>query len=439
VGSLTATPDRRTDTRLSVRVSDDEFHYPTDAAGQVSDSNQFQTERNVLASLELGRRIADRLEVRLLATALLKDGALDDRADGPADTLGFYGYVSDYSSRRVGADLRANVTAWPGLVVTAGATLEEQRERTHGESLSEFGSFPDSLAADRTNGAGYLQLHAATPLGIVLTGGARLDRNERFGDFATYRAGVLYHMPTATRVRAAVGRGFKEPTFYEQYSTSPFALGNPELAPERVTSWEVGAEQPVNRWLTAGLTYFAQRFRDLIQYTGAVPAGEPNFANVAAANATGIEVEVGASPHRWFRLDAAYTWLRTEVTNAGFDSGPGATFRQGGRLLRRPVHRGSLVASYAAAGGALSVRALYVGRRDDLTYAAGTPQPVSLAAYVQIDAAADLPLLRTAGGGSISATVRIDNLLDHAYQEVTGFPAPGRVMLVGIRAGVGSQ
>ena len=44
------------------------------------------------------------------------------------------------------------------------------------------------------------------------------------------------------RFRASAGTGIKEPTFFENYATG-FTIGNPDLAPERSSSWEVGWEQ----------------------------------------------------------------------------------------------------------------------------------------------------------------------------------------------------
>ena len=47
----------------------------------------------------------------------------------------------------------------------------------------------------------------------------------------------------ATRLRASVGRGIKEPLFIQSYSPSPSFLGNPNLEPERSRGFDVGIEQ----------------------------------------------------------------------------------------------------------------------------------------------------------------------------------------------------
>ena len=92
-----------------------------------------------------------------------------------------------------------------------------------------------------------------------------------------------------------------------------------------------------------GIAYFDQQFRDMIQYTFAPPNPEdPNYFNIAAADARGLELEAIATSSIGLTLRAGYTYLHTEVTDAGFDEGAGASFVEGERLLRRPTHAFSL-------------------------------------------------------------------------------------------------
>src|SRR5205085_12308373 len=74
--------------------------------------------------------------------------------------------------------------------------------------------------------------------------GARNDRNDAFGNFETWRAGISWRpaMLAGTRLRATAGTAFREPTFTENYS-SGFTNGNPSLQPERTRSADAGIEQ----------------------------------------------------------------------------------------------------------------------------------------------------------------------------------------------------
>jgi outer membrane cobalamin receptor len=44
---------------------------------------------------------------------------------------------------------------------------------------------------------------------------------------------------------------------------------------------------------------------------------------------------------------------------------------------------------------------------------------------------------RPFSGHDLAFSVRADNLLDEAYSEIVNFPAAGRTVFIGVRAGVG--
>lgn len=433
-GSVRARPDDRTEATLSLRYADSEFHFPTDGAGNVVDQNARRLEERVTGSLEVGRFFAHRLEGRLLLTLNETDGGFDDPTDGPADTLGFYGFRSVQALHRRGADGRVLVHLGRSHVLTVGAQVEEQTERTSTESQSEFGAFMGSTDAARVNRGYYVQVQA--PLGsLSLTAGARLDDNETFGTFFTYRAGAVYAFPVGTRLWASVGKAFKEPTFVENFSDSPFARGNPALEPERTTSWEVGAEHAVaGGRARIGATYFSQRFRDLIDFTFTPPnPGDPNYFNVPAADARGVELHVEAVPIPPLRLTGSYTRLETNVVDAGFEAGPAAQFIAGQRLLRRPTTAYTVGASYRLLDRARLWSIVHrVGEREDVDFRVFTRQ--TLAGYTRVDVAAEVEPWRARRALRHAALlVRIDNLLDARYAEVLNFPAPGRAVTLGGR------
>jgi outer membrane cobalamin receptor len=76
-----------------------------------------------------------------------------------------------------------------------------------------------------------------------------------------------------------------------------------------------------------------------------------------------------------------------------------------------------------------------VGRRDDLDFGTFPTVRVVLPAYTRFDLWSEMSLWRAAGGSAVSLTLRVDNVAAARYAEVHGFPAPGRRVLVGVRAG----
>lgn len=440
-GSVGYRPDSHSDARLSLRYGDSEYHYPTDGSGLVVDHNAHQLQDRVTVALDAGRRFGRIVGARLsLAVDRLNSG-INDASDGPADTLGFFGYESESRILRRSADLRGNLYAARDAVITAGLNIERQDERTVGVSLSEFGPAGDSLIADRMNLGYYAQLQARPVNGAALVAGLRLDDNGAFGSFVTYRAGVSYRATSGTRLRGSVGRAFKEPTFLENYGNGPFAIGNPDLVPERSLSWEVGVEQGL--WdgrLELGGAYFAQRFRDMIQYTFATAnPGDPNYMNVAAADASGIELTFRAGIGAGLTLGADYTYLATAVTDAGFDSEPDDAFVVGERLLRRPTNHVSAFARYRFPGDRLllGLRIDHVGDRDDRDFSQFPTARVTLPSYTRVDLNGEIEIVsRRSAFLDISLSGRVENLFDRQYQEVVGFPARGRVVFLGGKIGI---
>jgi len=433
-------PDWKTDTRLSFRYNNSEYHYPTDGSGQIVDRNAYQLRDRMTVSLEGGRFLSDLIEGRV--SLLLDDlnSGIDDEPDGPADTLGFFGYQSEGRVLRRSADLRGNIYAEKTAIITAGFQIEDQDERTTGVSFSEFGSASDSLIVSRLNLGYYLQLQSEPVTGAVLVAGLRLDDNAAFGTFVTYRAGASYNFSFGTSLHGSIGKAFKEPTFLENYANTPFAIGNPDLAPERSLSWEVGAGQRLwNERLVLEAVYFDQRFRDMIQYTFVTEnPGDPNYMNVAAADASGIEFKIEATVAAGLTLGGDYTYLNTVVTDAGFDSEPDDAFVAGERLLRRPTNHLSAFGQYRFLRGRalMGLRIDYVGDRDDRDFSQFPTSRVTLQAYTRVDANAEFKVLaRRRAPLDLTLTGRVANVFDERYQEVVGFPARGRVVVVGGRVG----
>ena len=439
-GRLELRPVRGSDAAFTLRRTGGYFHFPTDGAGNVVDMNSATRTDAWTLGLEGGHRFGA-LDARFELGSNETDRADLDPQDSPADTLGVFASEGHTLDRRRSADLHLDWHLAPIGVVTAGGTVERESESAHSWYRSSFGNGTDSTDVARSDRGVYVQALAAPARGITLTGGARLDDNSRFGHFGTWRAGAAWRVLPSTRLRLAAGTAFKEPTFYQNYA-SGFVIGNPGLKPERSMSWEAGAEQA----LLAGrvslqATWFDQLFRDLIQYQATPPGpGEPNYFNLGAARADGLELMAGANAGHGVRVDASYTWLRTRVTTEGAGGDP--SFLAGQPLLRRPAHAFGVTAGWRpGAAGAVSATLSYVGTRYDLDFSDPNAWPaprVALAPYARLDLAGERTLLRAEGGRpSFGVTVRVENTLDRRYYEIADFPARGRVVFVGARMGLG--
>lgn len=424
-------PDERTSLEVNVRASDRTFHFPTNSAGAVVDENAFTFSDGTTARVAVSRRLTTRLSVEASVGLNEVDAGTDDAPDGPADSLGFYGFSSLDHFRRSTGEIRGHVRL-DGVVLTGGFEYEEERQRSFNESLSEFGPSSGRSRSEREN-LGYFVHAAGETARFSYQLGGRVEDNDRFGVSGSWQAGVAGRLPGLDGgvVRASLGTAIKEPTFLENFA-SGFARGNPDLEPERSLSWELGAEVMVANVATVGVTYFAQSFEDLIQYTFSPPdPTDPNYFNVAAAESRGVEVDIDLRSGRW-RGTLSGSWVDTEVTDSGFDDGPGATFVDGQPLLRRPTWKGA--ARLAAALGPLdlSARLAHVGARQDRDFSTFPATPETLDGYqllsVRVSAVVTAP---GPGRPGLSVSLGGENLLGADYQELFGFPTPGRGLYAG--------
>jgi vitamin B12 transporter len=423
-----------TDATLSARYTDGLYHYPTDGAGRLADRNTYRSSESLALGLEAGRALTSRVDVRGALSLHDGDYVTVDEPDSPADTLGFYASTSTSRVDRRKADVHANVRA-ADAVATVGLELERQQGKSDFTSRSQFGPLEYSTENDRSNRAVYAQLHAAPGSRVGATGGIRREDNDRFGSFVTWRAGANARVGASTFVRASAGTAFKEPTFFENFAEG-FTRGNPALEPERSRSWELGARQTLADGRAAlSATWFDQRFENLIQYTARPATGQPNYVNVGAATARGLELE-GATTLGDASVTASWVYLLTDVVDAGFDTD--RLFQPGQPLIRRPRERVNVgaespIGARVRAGAAWA----WVGERDDLDFVADpSGARVVLPAYCVVDLTAEVRLL-SEGARELSLRVRLDNALDEDYREVANFPAPGRALSVALRAGAG--
>jgi outer membrane cobalamin receptor len=233
-----------------------------------------------------------------------------------------------------------------------------------------------------------------------------------------------------TKVRLGAGTGIKAPTGFDIAFTD-----NPDLQPERNRSLDVGLEQSfASSALIADVTWFRNRYDDLIVTVGQTLAGASLYRsdNIANARAQGIELGASVRPLPGLLIRGSWSWLDTDVL--GIDQLPGQApppYSVGDRLLRRPRASGSLdvrwSSSRASAFASLSGR----GAMLDL-------EPNFASSLHENPGFVTTTLggsVRMAGGIAIYG--RVANALDRDYEDVFGFPARGRSASIGVRVTTG--
>ena len=432
------TPRSGTELGLTARYSASESHFPTDGSGNVVDENAYLDRSLWTAALELGQRLGDRFEAHVQAGIASKRQASVDEPDDETDPSSSR---LDSEVDRLSADARLTADL-DRIIATAGVAIDRSEGATSYVSQSEFGPFDAAAEFDRDNVGYYAQLLANPVEPLDLTVGGRIDDNEAFGTFETYRLGASWALTSGTRLRGAIGTAFREPTFGEAYGSGFGDIGNDGLRPERSLSREIGLEHEASVGPGAvrfGATWFDQRFEDLIQYAFMADPenpGAPNYYNVGAARAAGVELTAEGEIGRLV-VSGDVTFLDTEVLDPGLATD--ASFAEGEPLLRRPARSGSLSARWRLEGGVLGATVNAAGDREDVDYGAAFPYPrVVLPAYATLDLAAehDLPFV---AGGRTRALLRVENATGEDYEGARGFPAPGRLVYLGLRLVTGGR
>ena len=252
---------------------------------------------------------------------------------------------------------------------------------------------------------------------LFLGGGLRWEDNSQFGTSLTGRASAaLVVKEMGSKLRFAWGQGFRAPTINDLFFPG---FSNPDLQPERSTSWEIGVDQRLWRdRIRVGVTYFNQNFTNLIQF-----ALDPTTSlfipeNVGRARIQGVEAYASFDPFDWIGFYANYTYL--DATDLD-------TRQELRRVPRNAVNTGVTVTPWSRL--TLFMQANVVSSQLESDFAGRNP------GYFRIDTGGTLVLLGQHGRlNRLELTLRIQNLTNQTYTEVLGFPAPGINALAGLRA-----
>lgn len=221
-------------------------------------------------------------------------------------------------------------------------------------------------------------------------------------------------------IKANVGRSYRAPTLNELYWPSDaFAMGNPDLKPERSTDMDVGihfhiSETPSLRWLSqarCSITCFQSFSRNRIQWSpGANGKWSPQ--NLSESRSAGLEAEAwtyisARNVPDLVSFSANYTFLKAEDTLK----------RQ---LIYRPRHSLGYTLRVGTRDIWGQIQGLYRGRR---YYTVQNTKWLEPFMRHDIKFGMERRLWKTGNAGIV---LEIKNIFDKRYQLVADYPLPGR-------------
>lgn len=257
----------------------------------------------------------------------------------------------------------------------------------------------------RNQGAGYANLSLRSLKRFSLSVGAREQVFSGGDSVFSPSIAAAYSITSTLRARAAVGHGYRLPTYVDLYYSDPTTIGNPNLKPESSWSYEGGVDwSPSKTPITLTATGFSLRQRNGIDYS---------------------------------KYDLSKPWQATNVSNFAYNGGEAELH------VRLPASQ-QLQLSYTAVQatspppGLISEYAFnYAAQNALIAWTAQLPMQIiarTQLAVVQKTMQSPYPLWDVALArrtGAIRPYVRVLNLTNTSYEEIPDVPLQGRTIMAG--------
>ncbi len=229
--------------------------------------------------------------------------------------LDWYAYRGDYAFqdnmvnpvapfRYVNRDVTRN--AWLGGELVAVRKFFESHKVAAGVEIRDYfrqdqknfnDTAPDSLLLDERHRTSvwalYLQDDIEIAKGLILNIGVRHDDYSTFGGTTHPRGALIWNPRPETTFKLLYGTAFRAPTQYEMFYTDNGATQsrNPDLKPEKITTWEAVAERSLGEHFRVGVSGYYYKITDLISQQ-LDPNDKLIYRNVASVQARGAELDV---------------------------------------------------------------------------------------------------------------------------------------------------
>ena len=279
----------------------------------------------------------------------------------------------------------------------------------------------------RNRGAVYAAVDFRALRRFSVSLGAREETyNGAKGQFAP-SASAGYWVTSSFKLRGAVSRGFRIPTYTDLYYSDPANVGNPALKPESAWSYEGGFDWNAGGRVALAATGFHRRERNGIDYvkcgtgftfdvsTGACVASSGgadvwHAYNIDNLNFSGAEVLLRYKWTEKHELDVGYTGIYgTQNALHGLQSQ---------YVFNYPSHN-----AYAGWQGSLAYGVVARTRLGLTQRYARDPYPLW-----------DFAIAR--GEGKVRPYLQFTNLTNTSYQEIDGVAMPGRAVIGGFELAI---
>jgi outer membrane cobalamin receptor len=305
-----------------------------------------------------------------------------------------------------------------------------------GDSIRSFhaagGAVTDALGVHAENrGAGYVALDlrpakrrwsfSAGAREAILSGGVRTV-------FSPHLA-ASYRLADSLKARASAGYGYRLPSYTDRYYKGVGTQGNADLKPESAWSGEGGLDWTPAQSLHLSATGFYSRQHDTIDYVKAATLPNPYLpadcpanvwcaANLNELRLAGAEFSAEWRPSQSHTVRAAWTGVAGQQTSLdGAQSKYALNYPDSNFSCSWTANMGQLLTATN------SVRVVKIHQQPGVVWNA--------APYALWDAAL------AHDTGKIRPYLRLENLANTGYQEISGVAMPGRAITGGVVLALG--
>ena len=294
---------------------------------------------------------------------------------------------------------KLNALFWDKLKIMAG--IDYSLQKIDNQSNDEL-----LLKEAKTNIFSHFLSVNADLNKFLLSASLRLDKYKNLKTVVSPQLGVSFNLLPNLKIRTSYAQSFRAPTLPELLN--PY-WGNAALVPETGKSLEFGIDFYLQS-LAMGITYFDSQYLNLIGYNPITW----KFVNINEALSKGIELSVKKALLKHWQWGLAYTYLKT------------LDMQYNRELLRRPRHTFSSQLTYQSAKFDIFAEMVYVGRRldyDELVWSVAENPAFNTFSFVFNFPVTD----------KITWFLNVSNAFNRHFEEVLGYPAPLRRILVGIK------
>ncbi|MGJ8682090.1 TonB-dependent receptor plug domain-containing protein [Paraglaciecola sp.] len=266
----------------------------------------------------------------------------------------------------------------------------------------------------RTNKGYYFEYQSELITNLFVTAGVRHDDNQDFGEHTSFRLSGAYIWSLGNdelKLRSAYGTGFRAPSLFEvNYNLRPFALPEAAETPlkeEQTKGFEIGVEYTTHNGSQFEAVFFDQKIEDSITYTFDPDTYADGYIqDIGQSESNGLELIADIKLNSAWGVTANYTYND-------------ATDTASNQRRRRPKHIANLGFYFnqnkwtVAANMRLVQSIVDNGPLEDYDL-------FDLSARYQVNT-------------QLEVYARIENFLDHEYQDISGYNTSGEAAHIGVR------